>query len=180
MKNKIDDNLAVWLSKETGISLRRLAQWLQTDQSLLSRWATGTRMMASGPLLRLIEAWKTLSALPEPAIPTLQSPEDVAISRQMADEWEWKAEETDRQLQYHLQRYRQALRALQWLETLRQADAPVTPKSERWMEESFYQAKKQLQQHGPAVYKPLETERDMYRMAAARMAALGMESSGGG
>jgi hypothetical protein len=180
MKNKNDDNPAIWLSKETGISLRRIALWLQTDQSLLSRWATGTRMIASRPLLRLIETWKVLRAMPEPAIPSAPSPEDAAIFRQMADEWEWKAKETDRQLQYHLQRYRQALRALQWLETLRQSDVPVTPKSERWMEESFYQAEKKLQQHGPAVYKPLETARDMYRMAAALMAAHGMETEGDG
>ncbi len=176
MKNKIDDNPAIWLSKETGISLRRIAQWLNTDQSLLSRWAKGTRSVPSGPLLRLIEAWKALSAMPEPAIPSVPTPEDATIFRQMADEWEWKAEETDRQLQYHLQRYRQALRALQWLETLQQTEAPLSPKSERWMQESFFQAQKKLQQHGPAVYKPLETARDMYRMAAARMAAHGMET----
>jgi hypothetical protein len=178
MKNKNDDNPAIWLSKETGISLRRLAQWLQTDQSLLSRWVNGTRSVPSWPLLRLIEAWKALSALPEPAMPPAPNPEDAALFRRMADEWDVKAKETDRQLQYHLQRYRRAQRALQWLETLRHTDAPFTPKSERWMDESTYRAQKHLQQHGPAVYKPLETERDMYRMAAARMALLSGATEG--
>ena len=79
----------------------------------------------------MIEASKARSATSEPGIPHAPSPEDAAIFRHMAGAWEGKAMETDSQLKYHLQRNRQALRALQWLETLRQADAPLTPKRER-------------------------------------------------
>jgi hypothetical protein len=88
----------------------------------------------------------------------------------MADEWKWKANDLDRKVQHHLLNYRQALRALQWLETLKQTETPITPKMERWIEENIYQAEKKLQQHGPIVWKPLEIERDMYRMGAARIA----------
>ncbi len=179
MNNNNVDNLSVWLSKETGISQRQLAKWLQTDHSLLTRMAQGTRTLPSGPLLKLVEAWKMLNEFPVPELQDSRHTQDVELFKRLANEWDWKANEKDKQIQYHQLKYRQGLRALQWLQTLKQTETPITPKMERWIAESIYQAQQKLQKHGPAVWMPLEIERDMLRMGVARLAELSSDPMDG-
>lgn len=172
MENSMNDNLADWLSRQTGISLRRLAQWLGIDQSVLTRWRQQERLLPADALLQLVDAWKALQALPEPAPEAAPTEAEAARYRSLADEWTWKAQLLDQQVAAHKKQHRQALRALQWVAHLRQANPNPSAKLNRWLEETTWQAEKALTFHGPGVWKVLETESASYRLGAARFAAL--------
>jgi hypothetical protein len=172
METTMNENLADWLSRQTGISLRRLALWLGIDQSVLTRWRQQERLPPADALLQLVDAWKTLQALPEPALEANPTEAEAARYSRLADEWAWKAQLLDQQVAMHKKQHLQALRALQWVAHLRQTHPNPPAKLARWLDETTWQAEKTLAAHGPGVWKVLETESEGYRFGAARFAAL--------
>jgi transcriptional regulator with XRE-family HTH domain len=132
---------------KTGLSQRALARFLNTNDSVLSRYEAATRSMPVNTMLPLVHIQQLLTILPTPPPPS-PSAEDIATLQQRAAYCTAQAAVLQQQLQNMQLQYIQAATLLQLIAALQADTTPKTEKQQRWLDEQQYQANKKIAQYG--------------------------------
>ncbi len=152
--------------KQTGLSKRSLATFLNTHQSMLSHFETGRRNLAPDALVLMAKLYKKASGIKHKmqAKPTF---EDKALAKQQANWCKVQCIPLQKKLNSIIENYQQASTALQLLDTLAKEVHGYTEKKKRWVEEQRYQANKKLQQNGWMQQKKLAIQIELLLKEAA-------------
>lgn len=139
--------------EKLGISQRTLAAFIDSDHSILSRYAAGEIYLQANvfPLLLKIYALSVAITNPEPAKPS----EEEKIELQTAANWcRTQCQPLQKKLAKTVLQYQQAGNMLKLLTALGKAPADAAPKKQRWIDSQQYEATLKMQKYGwPAQHK---------------------------
>lgn len=153
------------LLQRLGITQRALAVFLETDPTLLNRYAAGTRNLPPFVLPRMAQLYIAITTLTAVETPTPTAAE----AAHMLEEAKW-CQDQCRPLQKKLtlvkMHYQQAGLLLKWLNGVGDAEAAISEKRKRWVDEQRYQAQLKQAANGWAVQKKLQMAIDLLQMEA--------------
>ena len=135
------------LIKKLGISQRTLAAFIESDHTILSRYAAGDVYLQPHVIPELVKMY-TLSVAFTAPVQSIPSIPD-KIDLQKAANWcRTKCKPLEKKLAATLLLYEQGSNMLQLLAALGPAPMGAAPKKQRWMDEQHYQATLKMEKNG--------------------------------
>ncbi len=152
--------------KQTGLSKRNLAAFVGTNQSVLSRFETGSRNLSPDALVTLAKLYKKASAIKVEmqASPTV---DDKLFCKEQMRWCKVQCMPLQKKLAIMVENYRQGSTALLLLDAMAKETTALTEKKKRWMEEQRYQAHKKLAKNGWSAQQKLSLQIHLLETEAA-------------
>lgn len=135
------------ITEKTGISQRSLAAFIDSTQSVISRYGTGGIYLQSTVFPQLLKIY-TLSADITTTAPPTPTEEEKLEVQQAANWCRTQCRPLQKKLDDTLLQYQQAGTMLQLLTKIGPAPVNAAPKKQRWLDIQQYEATLKLQKYG--------------------------------